>query len=205
MNKTRGLSLTAALLILTAGFLFAGGARPVAVSTNAAVTNAVLTNVPTNYMDQPLDFGQFENNNGRARSQGGFNIVGSIIQLLIYAALFGVAIYFIIRYIAKKSGVPVGGESSLIEVMRSQNIGMGALVEVVRVGKDYYTLAVTGQAVTLVGKIEDKETIDYIELNKEQLKPKTNSFVDILTYLPIGKKADRMDFLKSQKDKLKKL
>ncbi len=82
-------------------------------------------------------------------------------------------------------------------------IGMNTYIHIVKIIKDYYILSQSSE-VRLIEKIVDKETIDFIELNKEKMKPKETKFIDILGNIPAFKKTDKINFLKTQKEKLKK-
>jgi hypothetical protein len=42
-------------------------------------------------------------------------------------------------------------------------------------------------------------------MNKDNMKPKQTKFFDILTFFPKGMNLDKFDFLKNQKDRLRKL
>jgi hypothetical protein len=82
---------------------------------------------------------------------------------------------------------------------------MGSYLQIIKVGATYYLLSLSSEGARLIDKITDKETIDFIELNKDSMKPRQVKFFDILTFFPKGMKVDKLDYLKSQKDRLRKL
>jgi flagellar biogenesis protein FliO len=129
----------------------------------------------------------------------------SVVKILFYTAIIGAIGYFTVKFIVKKSGVPSAPDDKIVEVILAKPLGMGNYLEIVKIGLTYYILGVSNEGTNFIDKIEDKETIDYIELNKASFKPKETKFVDLLKVFPPGKKIDRMKFMKDQKDKLKKL
>ncbi len=127
------------------------------------------------------------------------------VKIILYTAVFGVAAYFVVRFIVSKSSLPFTGDANIIETLMTKPMGMGSYLQIVKVGASYYILGLSNEGLRMIDKIQDQETIDYIELNKEKIKPKETKFLDILSYLPLSKKTDKMEFLKNQKNRLKKL
>jgi flagellar biogenesis protein FliO len=199
MLKTVSAVFASVALVCMATPGFGNAAKPAqpepSVSTNAADTNA-------GFLDE-----QYRRDNGQAnnRSVNPPNALFSALKILLYTAIFGVVTFFVVRYVIKKSGVPFTESDDTVEVVLTKSIGMGAYVVIVKIGSEYFNLGVAGNGVTSLGKLENKETIDHIELNKEKLKPKQSRFVDIMTYLPEFKKGGKLDFMKRQKDKLKNM
>lgn len=133
------------------------------------------------------------------------NPIWTTIKIILYTGILGVGAYFIIRYVITKGTIPSTADAKLVETILNKSLGMGSYLQIVKVGATYYLLGVSGDGVRLIDKITDQETIDFIELNKDSMKPKETRFVDILKFLPISKQLDKFDFLKNQKDRLKKL
>ncbi|MGC8769643.1 MAG: flagellar biosynthetic protein FliO [Brevinematia bacterium] len=125
------------------------------------------------------------------------------IKILFYLALLGGGGFFLVRWIVKKASIPQSEDTQFVEVILTKMIGMNTYIHIVKIINDYYILSQSNE-VRLIEKIEDKETIDFIELNKEKMKPKEVKFLDILGNIPAFKKTDKISFLKTQKEKLKK-
>ncbi len=152
--------------------------------------------------------GQFygtTNNAETANTANQPNPIWTFIKVILYIGVFAAAAYFLIRYLAKKGGLPATADERLVETVMTKFIGMGSYLLIVKVGASYYLLSLSGDGVRLIDKITDKETIDFIELNKDNMKPKQTKFFDILTLFPKNKNLDKIDFLKNQKDRLRKL
>ncbi len=129
-----------------------------------------------------------------------------VVRIFLYTAVFAVGGFFLVRYFVKKSAVETTDDAKFIEVIAIKQTGLGGYLEVVKIGATYYILGTTGDGgVRLVDKITDKETIDYIELHKDALKPKPQEFMNLMDMFPFVKKVDRRRYLQSQRDKLKKL
>lgn len=175
---------------------------PNTVPTNTLqVTNA--TNGGQNFLQQ---FYGDNTNAPNRRAANGPSPFWSAVKVIFFTALFGVAAYFIIKFLVAKTGLPATEDDNLLELILSKPAGLGNYLEVMKLGSVYYLLSVSSDGLRLIDKITDKETIDYIELNKEKLKPKdSGKFFDILTFFPSFKKIDKLGFLKGQKDKLKKM
>jgi flagellar biogenesis protein FliO len=129
----------------------------------------------------------------------------STVKVIFYTAIFGVIAYVVVRLIVKKSALPVSEDKQLVDIILTKSMGMSAYLQIVKISTAYYLFSLASDGIKLVDKITDKETIDFIELNREKLKPKETKFMDILSFFPQGKKVDKIDFMRQQKDKLKKL
>lgn len=196
--------LTGFMIFLASGLLFCAPAKQNTLS-NTNQTQAVSSDTNgTNgvFLQQFYDTDSGNQNKGYKQP----NPIWTTIKIIIYTAIFGAAAYFLIRFIISKGALPSTTEDQkIVDIMMNKQIGAGVYLQIVKVGPTYYLLSLSGDGARLIDKIEDRETIDFIELNKENLKPKETKFLDILTYLPINKKGDKMDFLSRQKDRLKKL
>lgn len=127
------------------------------------------------------------------------------VKIIFFTGIFAVIAYLIVRLIVRKSGIPSADDDEVVETLLTKQIGLGNYLAVVKVGPSYYLFSLSGNGINVVDKVEDKETLDYLELHKDQFKPKQGKFIDILSFLPKSKKADKFGFMKKQKDKLKKL
>lgn len=171
-------------------------------ATNApAASNQAPTNV--NYLGSFYE--QDDAANQRTKNVQPPNPVWTIIKIILYLGVFGVAAYFLVKYVISRNTLPATEDVNLVEVIMTKQVGMGSYVQIVKVGPTFYLLSLSGDGLRFIDKIQDKETLDFIELNKDKMKPKENKFFDFLANLPLYKKTDKMEFLKNQKEKLKKL
>ena len=192
MNRRNLLSI----VILGQLAFFSIPAFPAEPATNSAVSNGP-------FLQQFYD--TEETAASRAKKIQAPNPVWTTIKIILYIGVLGAGAYFLVRFVIKKGSVPATGDSNFVEVLMTKSVGLGGYLQIVKVGPSYYLLGHSGDGIRLIDRIQDQETIDYIELNKDSMKPKETKFVDILNYLPISKKLDKWDFLKGQKDRLKKL
>ena len=129
-----------------------------------------------------------------------------VLRIFFYTASFAVGGFFLVRYLVKKSAIETTDDASFIQLIALKQTGLGGYLEVVKVGANYYLLSRSGDGgLRLIDKITDKETIDYIELHKDQLRPKPQEFMNLMEMFSFVKRVDRTKYLQSQKDKLKKL
>lgn len=129
-----------------------------------------------------------------------------VVKIFFYTSVFAVGGFFLVRYFVKKSSVETTEDATFIEVIAVKQTGLGGYIEVIKVGANYYLVGTSGDGgVRLLDKITDKETLDYIELHKDALKPKPQEFMNLMEMFPFVKKVDRAKYIQSQKDRLKKL
>lgn len=171
---------------------------PAASATAVSNSGAEGSNFLQQYYDQ-------DDNKERQSKYKPPNPIWSAIKVILYTGLFGVAAYFLIRYVISKGSLPASEDSKIVETLMNKSLGMGSYLQIVKVGSSYYLLGLSGEGVHLIDKITDQETIDFVELNKENLKPKETKFMDILSYLPNTKALDKFEFIRKTKDRLKKL
>ncbi len=190
------------LLIFLISFFLLG--QIFSIPTNIAKTNNV-TNSGTNAAFLQEFYDKEKTSQETEKKVSTPNPVWNTIKIVLYTAVFGAAAYFLIRFIIKKGSLPFTEDENLVEMLLTKPMGMGSFLQIVKVGTSYYILSLSNEGLHLIDRITDQETIDYIELNKEKMKPKESKFLDFLSYLPLSKKTDKFDFLKTQKDRLKRL
>ena len=173
------------------------------LSTNVAGTN--LTSVSSNTNGFLYQYYRHGKQSKDVKEVTAVSPFWSIVKILFFTALLAFGGYALIRYLVKKSGLPSTEDEKLIEIVLSKPAGLGNYLEIIKMGPSYYLLSVSGEGIRLIDKIEDKETIDYIELHKDELKPKETKFFDLMSMFPQIKKSDKLGFLKKQKDKLRKM
>ena len=201
MLKFNKLGLVVLIIVATAsGFIFAQGNNTNIVSNQINSTN--LTNTTNGGF---LDRFYTGNTNRNTNDDKPTSPFWSAIKLIFFTGIFAVGAYFIIKFVVAKSGLPSTPDDTLIEIILAKPLGMGNYLEIVKIGPSYYLLGVSSDGIRKIDKIEDKETLDYIELNKDKLKPKNVKFTDMLKIFPSEKKIDKLNFMKKQKDKLKKM
>lgn len=171
----------------------------------AAATNSTLTNGTNAGQGFLQEFYGNGGTNAAARRTATPSAFWSAVKVIFFTALFAVGAYFLIKFLVTKSGLPATEDDKLLEIVLSKPAGLGNYLEIIKLGPTYYLISVSSDGLRLMDKIEDKETIDYIELNREQLRPKEGKFFDLMSFFPKFKKIDKLGFLKKQKDKLRKM
>lgn len=169
------------------------------VQTNANVTNASQTNGST-FLQEFYNTGN--NNQTETKTVSPF---WSVVKVIFFTALFGFLAYFIIKLIVSKNKLPSTSDEKFVDVIMTKSLGYGNYVILLQLGPAFYLLSMSGEGVRLIERIEDKEVLDFIDLHKEDMRPKEKPFFDLLTVFPAIKKVDKLGFLKSQKDRLKKM
>lgn len=189
------------LFLFSAGFVFAQQ------STNEALESEIetATNIESGYLAD-FDWGDGSEIAPEETTRGG--AFWSAVKVIFFTALLVALAVFIIRYIAKKGGVNASEESGIIEVLVTQSVGLGNYLAVAKVGPAYYLISFSADGVRLLDRIEEKETIDYLEVHREEFKPeKRKNFSDVLSSIPgISKNSSKskIEFIRKQKDKIEK-
>jgi len=168
--------------------------------TNATNTTIEETNIQTNQFLEQFYRNEDEKNRKKIKTPNPFF---TTIKVLFYLFILGGGGFLLVRWFIKKTSIPQSEDSQFVEVILTKMIGLNAYIHVVKILNEYYILSQSNE-LRLIEKITNKETIDFIELNKEKMKPKDSKFIDILGNIPSFKKIDKFEFLKSQKEKLKK-
>ncbi|MEN2998190.1 MAG: hypothetical protein ABDH28_04065 [Brevinematia bacterium] len=149
-----------------------------------------------------------------AQGRGGWGIVLDVLNIILTLAIVIVVVYVALRFLKKAIGTPVD-DFGVIEIMASKGITQGIAIYIVRIGKDYYVMSSGEKGLNLITKIEDRELINLLNVEKsKQASVVKHDFID--TFLSLFKKqsgdqskADlakgRIEFLRKQKDKLKSL
>ncbi len=127
-----------------------------------------------------------------------------IVLGVVLGAIYGV--FFLLRRATRG----VVGESSLIEVIGSQQIPGGKSVHLVGIGSQIYIVGAADNGVNLIDKIEDQETIDEIRLRISQSNSRPRqSFSEVMAgILPafgLGGSASSKNVLQRQRERLRRL
>lgn len=130
-------------------------------------------------------------------------------MLLVLA--FVVALIYGAFHILKKISAPRDGGLHFLEILETRSLTAGRNLHLVEVGNQVLLVGSAEGGVRLVTEITDQETIDAIKLEaSEAAAPRTGNFADLLKgFLHKGNvesaPGDSLDFLKGQRDRLKKL
>lgn len=137
--------------------------------------------------------------------------VGTFIETMLILALFVGGLYMLFRFIQKKKGTSVSGETA-IKVLSSRSAGGNRMLQIVEVGNQVFFIGVGDGSINLISEISDKETVDWLRMEYTK-GPESGStgFLEKLFNM-LGRsgegKPDRqtkMDFLKEQRSRLKKM
>jgi len=124
-------------------------------------------------------------------------------------------VYVSLRFVKKSVGAPVD-DYGIIEVMASKALTQGVFLYIVRIGKDYFVMSSGDRGASILTKIEDKELINILNVQKSQDASKVKEdFIDTLLSLfkkkeesnqkfeKVDFSSQRIDFIKKQREKLK--
>ena len=145
---------------------------------------------------------------GNNETPGG---VGTFIETMLILALFVGGLYMLFRFIQKKKGTSVSGETA-IKVLSSRSAGGNRMLQIVEVGNQVFFIGVGDGSINLISEIKDKETVDWIRM--EYAKGPAAGSVGFMEKLfsVLGKSGDskpgretKMNFLKEQRNRLKKM
>jgi flagellar protein FliO/FliZ len=138
----------------------------------------------------------------------GFSIWDFLRMVLVLAAVI-VVIYGLFIFL-KRIGNPKTGDTGLIEVLASQPLSGSRSLHLVQVVNEVYLIGSADGTVSLVSKLEDKETLDRIALHESGRKAPGGSFAGTFRSM-FGDPAREQDeavgslFLRKQRERLKKL
>ncbi|MFN4244909.1 MAG: flagellar biosynthetic protein FliO [Brevinematia bacterium] len=171
-----------------------------------------------------LFFGQVTNTNEgfldkfyereEVESRGFWGIVIDILNVIVAVVIILVIVYIALRFLRKAIGAPVD-DFGIIEIMASKAISQGIAIYIIRIGKDYYVMSSGDRGLNLLTKIEDKELINILNIEKsKQANNLKEDFIDTLMSLFRGKTQDkpeskisesRIEFIRNQKNRMKDL
>lgn len=143
----------------------------------------------------------------------GFTLWDGLRMLLLLGVVLA-AIYAVF-YFLRKMSVPRGSGEDLIRVVDTRVLQGTRAVHVIGVGNSYFLVGSSENGVTLIARIEEKETLDQIELiASRQETGRGGRFSDFLDRLfppkhhgssEEGPAPRAMTFLEKQRERLKRL
>jgi flagellar protein FliO/FliZ len=191
------MKLAKVLLIILVVLAFVSGAFPQETNTNEG------------FLDRY--YNQETANQGR----GFWGVVVDILNILVTLVIVVAIVYVALRFIKKSVGAPVD-DYGIIEVMASKALTQGVFLYIVRIGKDYFVMSSGDRGASILTKIEDKELINILNVQKSQDASKVKEdFIDTLLSLfkkkeesnqkfeKVDFSSQRIDFIKKQREKLK--
>lgn len=137
-----------------------------------------------------------------------FSVWDFLRMVLVLAAV--IAVIYALFLFLKRIGNPKSGGGELITLLASQPLSGSRALHLVGVGNEVFLIGSADGGVSLVSKVEDKETLDRIALFESGRKADGKSFAG--TFRSIFGDAARGNggdsgalFLQKQRDRLKKL
>lgn len=183
--------LVSVLLVFVSGFLFAQE-----------------TNTNAGFLDRYYQQDQLQNNRGIG------NVIIDILNIILTLVIVLAIVYVAVKFLKKATGSPVD-DYGVIEIMASKTITQGIAIFIVRIGKDYYVMSSGEKGLNLITKLEDKELINILNVEKSKDASKVKEdFIDVILSFFKKKEKDesgikkdfsneRIEFLRKQKDKFK--
>jgi flagellar protein FliO/FliZ len=191
------MKLAKVLLVILVVLVFVSGAFPQETNTNEG------------FLDR------YYNQENANQGRGFWGVVVDILNILVTLVIVVAIVYVALRFIKKSVGAPVD-DYGIIEVMASKALTQGVFLYIVRIGKDYFVMSSGDRGASILTKIEDKELINILNVQKSQDASKVKEdFIDTLLSLfkkkegsnqkfeKVDFSSQRIDFIKKQREKLK--
>ncbi len=138
----------------------------------------------------------------------GFGFWDFLRMVLVLGAVIGL-IYALFMFL-KKIGNPKSGGEGLINLLASQPLNGTRSLHLVQVGTEVFLIGSADGGVSLVSRLEEKETLDRIALYESDRKSGSSSFAGTFRSI-LGDNSGEAEgytsglFLRRQRDRLKKL
>lgn len=135
-------------------------------------------------------------------------------MILIFAAVL--LVIYLIFYFLKKAGGPRFQDSGLIKMHASLGLGPNRSLHLIEVGQEIFLVGAAEESVSLISKIDSKESLDDIRfrISTEKTEPEGKTFSAVFSGLFKREKPDvnvsrslsrSRNFLEGQKERLKKM
>jgi flagellar protein FliO/FliZ len=159
-----------------------------------------------------------EADNAMVSPLSSFGVWDFLRMILVLAMVIGVLCG--IFHFIKKAGLPRDNGIRFIRVLETRPLAANRHLHLVEVGNHILLVGSAEHGVSLVSEVSDKETADGIRLEASAIHPREGSFADLLkgffrrrggSSLPPGGEEEEggsggsLDFVKKQKERLKKL
>lgn len=143
-----------------------------------------------------------QNATNQAPAAAGENIFFTLMRVVFITGILGFLTWLVLKYFFRKNTVAVSSAGSPIEILSTTPAGLNVFFVVAKLHSQYYLLSLSTEGLRLIDKISDKETIDFLEINKDV--PVDTKFVDLIEKMPEGQPKKAMEFLRSKIDQLRK-
>lgn len=130
------------------------------------------------------------------------NLLWRVIGIL---AIFSFTAFFVLRFIRRQQ---INHGEGPVKLIYDFPLSINRSLKVVQVVNDFYLLGVSQDNIQLICKLEDKETIDTLTLEKDKTMPKSTFFQEIFSNYLKGvniKKGSPLEITKKLKTRLKKM
>ena len=124
-----------------------------------------------------------------------------VIKSLLVLVLIIAGGWLVLRIIKKRQTPAV--DSDLFQDVATFPLGVGAVLKIVRLNNAYLVLGVSSNSVNLVCEVEDKETIDALNLEAHRKQKSSTMFGDLIAkYLKGFPQKKPIDITKSLKNRI---
>lgn len=136
-----------------------------------------------------------------------------ILQTMLILIIFSAFLYLLFKFIVKKRGVE-GTSSDLMRVMAYLPLGPNRFLQVIEIGTQMIVIGNTDSNINFITEITDKETINSLKVavSKQQIagpvsfKEQVQNLLNSVKSNVMGSGVESgVDFLKKQRDRLKKM
>ena len=151
-----------------------------------------------------LVLGESSVNADESVSVSPFSFWDLVRMILVLGCVIGVI--YLVFYFLKRAGGGKYAQTDLIKVVGSQSLPGNRAIYLVQVGSQIFMVGAGGDAVTLLGEITDKETVDTLILVGAQTdSPPRRNFGDMIASLVKGSQGGSLDLMREQRERLQRL
>ncbi|SFB69029.1 hypothetical protein SAMN02745150_00235 [Brevinema andersonii] len=169
------------------------------ISTNASTLE------PSNESNTGFLDAFYEGEDAVLEEQKNENTALILFRIVFITVVLGFVTWLIIRFFFKDSQPTISRMNNSIEVLATIPAGLGNYFVIAKLYQSYYFLSLGTDGLRMLDKISDRETIDFIELNRENTLAHDTKFVDLLEKMPDGVPKKALEFLREKIDKLRKM
>lgn len=169
------------------------------MSTNSPILE-ISNDSNTGFLDEFYEGGE-----AVPEEQKNENAAWLLFRIVFITAILGFITWFVIRFFFGGNQPAISRMNHSVEVLATIPAGLGNYFVIAKLYQTYYFLSMGTDGLRMLDKISDRETIDFIELNREDTLLHDTKFVDLLEKMPDGAPKKALEFLREKIDKLRKM
>ncbi len=126
-----------------------------------------------------------------------------LLRVIGILVIFSIVAFVVFKIIGNKQKLEM--QVGPFKLIYDFPLSINKSLKVIQIVNEFFLLGVSQDNIQLICKLEDKETIDALKLEKDKVLPKGSFFQDVFSkYLNVSK-IDPLDMTKKLKSRLKKM